>query len=332
MSTKSAVLTLLMQRSAEFLSGEEMAQQLSVSRTAIWKAINELKKEGHLISSSPNKGYYYEKNDVLSVEGIRLSLNPQTPSLHITLLDSSDSTMKNAKLAAINGAPQNTLIVADMQDAPKGRFGRSFFSKAGCGIYMSLLLRPNQNFEEMAQYTVIMAVAVSKAMDYLTSEATEIKWVNDIYLNGKKVCGILSEAMSDVESGQISNVIIGMGINFSIKQTEFPEELRQTATSLFSNQEPTISRNELIAEIWNQFYAILADLPREQFLEEYREKSFVLGKAVTFTQAGKNYQGIAKAINPRGELIVALDDGHEKILASGEISLTSIAGKKNPRL
>ncbi|MBP2099860.1 biotin--[acetyl-CoA-carboxylase] ligase [Enterococcus rivorum] len=332
MSTKSAVLTLLMQHPADFLSGEEMAQQLSVSRTAIWKAINELKKEGHSISSSPNKGYHYKKNDVLSVEGIQLALNQQTPKLHISLLNSSDSTIKNAKLAAINGEPENTLIVADMQEAPKGRFGRAFFSKAGCGIYMSMLLRPNQNFEEMAQYTVIMAVAVSKAMDRLTNVTTEIKWVNDIYLNGKKVCGILSEAMSDVESGQISNVIIGMGINFSIKQEEFPEEIHQTATSLFSNQEPTISRNELIAEIWNQFYAILSELPKEQFLEDYRSKSFVLGKEVTFSQAGKNYQGIAKTINQQGELIVTLADGTEKILSSGEISLSTIAGKKNPRL
>lgn len=332
MSTKSAVLTLLMRQPTDFLSGEEMAQQLSVSRTAIWKAINELKKEGHIISSSPNKGYSYEKNDVLSAEGIQLSLKPQTPNLHITILGASDSTMKNTKLAAINGEPENTLIVADMQEAPKGRFGRPFFSKAGCGIYMSMLLRPNQNFEEMAQYTVIMAVAVSKAIDCLAKVTTEIKWVNDIYLNGKKVCGILSEAMSDVESGQISNVIIGMGINFSIKQTEFPAALSETATSLFPNQEPTISRNELIAEIWNQFYAILAELPDQSFLDEYRSKSFVLGKEVTFTQAGKNYQGTAKTINPQGELVICLANGTEKTLSSGEISLSSINGKKNPRL
>lgn len=324
MSTKSQVLTLLMKQAPNFISGEEMAQQLSLSRTAIWKAINELKKEGHIISSSRNKGYCYGKSDVLSAEGIRLALKSATPSLSITVLNSSESTMKDAKLAAINGEPDNTLIVADIQEAPIGRFGRPFFSKAGSGIYMSMLLRPNQNFEEMAQYTVIMAVAVTRAMNKLIKVSTEIKWVNDIYIDGKKVCGILSEAMSDVESGQISNVIIGMGINFSLKQEEFPKELRKKATSLFPKEEPTITRNELIAEIWNQFYAILNQLPEQHFLEEYRQKSFVLGKTVSFTQTGVEYEGIAVAINDHGELVVQLHDKTEKILSSGEISLSSI--------
>lgn len=324
MSTKSQVLTLLMKQAPNFISGEEMAQQLSLSRTAIWKAINELKKEGHIISSSRNKGYCYGKSDVLSAEGIRLALKSTTPSLSITVLNSSESTMKDAKLAAINGEPDNTLIVADIQEAPIGRFGRPFFSKAGSGIYMSMLLRPNQNFEEMAQYTVIMAVAVTRAMDKLVKVSTEIKWVNDIYINGKKVCGILSEAMSDVESGQISNVIIGMGINFSLKQEEFPRELRKKATSLFQKEEPTITRNELIGEIWNQFYAILNQLPEQHFLEEYRQKSFVLGKTVSFTQTGVEYEGIAISINDHGELVVQLHDKTKKILSSGEISLSSI--------
>ncbi|WP_086314684.1 biotin-[acetyl-CoA-carboxylase] ligase [Enterococcus sp. 7F3_DIV0205] len=324
MSTKSQVLTLLMKQAPAFISGEEMAQELSLSRTAIWKAINELKKEGHLITSSRNKGYSYDKSDVLSIEGIRLTLEPTAPDLSITVLNASESTMKDAKLAAINGEPNNTLIVADIQEAPKGRFGRPFFSKAGSGIYMSMLLRPNQNFEEMAQYTVIMAVAIARAMDTLVKVKTEIKWVNDIYINGKKVCGILSEAMSDVESGQISNVIIGMGINFSLKQNEFPKDLREKATSLFPENEPTITRNELIGAIWNQFYAILNRLPEQGFLEEYRQKSFVLGKTVSFTQAGVDYKGIATAINDHGELVVQLHDKTEKVLSSGEISLSKI--------
>ncbi|GGD02558.1 biotin--[acetyl-CoA-carboxylase] ligase [Enterococcus wangshanyuanii] len=324
MSTKSQVLTLLMKQAPDFISGEEMAQQLSLSRTAIWKAINELKKEGHMISSSRNKGYSYDTTDILSAEGIKLALSPTTPTLSITILDSSESTMKDAKLAAINGEPNNTLIVADIQEAPKGRFGRPFFSKAGSGIYMSMLLRPNQRFEEMAQYTVIMAVAAARAMDELANVTTEIKWVNDIYLNGKKIGGILSEAMSDVESGQISNVIIGMGINFSLKQEEFPEELQEKATSLFSSKTPTVTRNELIAAIWNQFYRILEQLPAEDFLEEYRQKSFVLGKTVSFSQAGTEYIGTATGINERGELIVKLSDDTEKIISSGEISLSTI--------
>lgn len=324
MSTKSQVLTLLMKQTPEFISGEDMAQQLSLSRTAVWKAINTLKKEGHIISSSRNKGYRYDKSDVLSAEGIRLALDPTTPKLSITVLDASESTMKDAKLAAINGQPNNTLIVADIQEAPKGRFDRPFFSKAGSGIYMSILLRPNQLFDDMAQYTVIMAVAASRAMDDATQTQTEIKWVNDIYLSGKKVGGILSEAISDVESGQISTVIIGVGINFSLKQNEFPTSLRDKATSLFPKETPSITRNELIGAIWNQFYKILHQLPKQDFLEEYRQKSFVLGKTVSFTQNGIDYEGRATVINERGELVVQLQTGTEKVLSSGEISLSKI--------
>ncbi|MBL1224372.1 biotin--[acetyl-CoA-carboxylase] ligase [Enterococcus sp. BWR-S5] len=322
MTIKSSILSLLMEKAPEFISGEEMAQQLEVSRTAIWKAINELKKEGHLINST-RKGYQYQSSDILSVEGIRLHLADKTPELAIKLLQSSSSTMKDAKLAALNGEAANTLVVADMQEAPKGRFGRPFFASEGGGIYMSILLRPNQSFEEMAQYTIIMAVAIVEAIEAAADIPLEIKWVNDIYKDGKKICGILSEAMSDVESGQITNIVIGMGINFSIRQEEFPEEIQEKATSLFSDCQPTLTRNELIAAIWNRFYAILSQ-DNTEFLDYYRKKSFVLGKDVTFTQAGTLFQGTAETINNQGELIVRLKDDTQKILSSGEISLSTI--------
>ncbi|MHC5217425.1 biotin--[acetyl-CoA-carboxylase] ligase [Enterococcus sp. LJL128] len=325
MTTKENVLTLLMTQAPEFISGEEMAQKLEVSRTAIWKAIKELKKEGYLINSSTNKGYQYLPSDILSAEGIRLYLSEKTPDLSIKILDSSTSTMRDVKLAAVNGEPENTLVVADMQEAPKGRFGRPFFAKKGGGIYMSILLRPNQRFEEMAQYTLIMAVAIAEALDKAAGIVSEIKWVNDIYINGRKVCGILSEAMSDVESGQITNIVIGMGINFAIRQDEFPEDIRDKATSLYSDGQPTITKNELIALIWNRFYKILNEKDTA-YLDIYRKKSFVLGKEVTFIQKQVEYQGIAKQINNLGELIVQLPNGDEKALSSGEISLKKIQG------
>lgn len=323
MTTKSQVLTLLMQKNGHYISGEEMAQQLSLSRNAIWKTINELRKEGHIIISTKHKGYCYEVSDILCAEGIKLDLVSTTPQLSIIILDQSESTMKDAKIAALDGQPSNTLIIADKQEASHGRFGRPFFSKSGCGIYMSMLLRPNKNFSEMAQYTVIMAVAISKAMDELAHAHTEIKWVNDIYINEKKVCGILSEAMANVESGNIENVVIGMGINFSLREKDFPKELQQKASSLFPNGKPTVTRNQLIASIWNHFYQFVDDLTKS-YLTIYREKSFVLGKTVFFTQAGKKYEGIAIAIDDYGELIVRLPDNTKKILSSGEISLSKI--------
>lgn len=323
MSTKSNVLKLLIQQPNEAVSGEEIAKKLKVSRTAIWKAINELKKDGHQIESNGNKGYSYSPTDILSIEGIQAKIAAHVPPLTIQLLNSSESTMKDAKMAGLNGTPENTLIVANNQEAPKGRFGRPFFSKENCGIYMTILLKPNKNFDDIAQYTIIMAVAVSKAIDRLTNRTTEIKWVNDIYLDGKKVCGILSEATSDVESGQISSVTIGMGINFSIQTNEFPKDIRNKATSIFPDTPPTISRNDLIAEIWNQFYKIVESLPSKDFLDSYREKSFILGKNVSFIRKERTYCGKAEAINEQGELIVALENGEKMTLSSGEISLSS---------
>ena len=312
MSTKSNVLTLFLNHQApQFISGEEMAQQLSVSRTAIWKAVNELKKEGHLISSIPSKGYQYQPSDILSAEGIQLHLAEETPAMVIKLLHTSASTMNDAKLAALNGEPANTLIVADTQEAPKGRFGRPFFAKQGGGIYMSILLRPNQTFAEMAQYTTIMGVAIAETIERMSGQTTQIKWVNDIYMDGKQVCGILSEAMSDVESGQITNVIIGMGINFSIHQQDFPEDLQEKATSVFRDTPPIFTRNELIAGIWNQFYEILSHRLSD-YMDTYRQKSFVLGKDVTFVQGGETFQGRAATITDQGELVVQLNDGQQK--------------------
>lgn len=326
MTTKSRVLTLLMKQAPNFISGENMAQQLNISRTAIWKAINELKKEGHQINSTKHKGYLYQQSDVLSSEGIYLSLKSNTPIQKIQVMEHSESTMLDAKLIAIQSKSYvPTLIVANDQQHSKGRFGRSFFAKKNAGIYMSLVLKPNQSLEEIAQYTIITAVAVSRAIDCLIGTQTDIKWVNDIYLNDKKICGILSEAISNIETRQISTLIIGIGINFSLKNTDFPEELQKSATSLFSETKPTITRNQLIGEIWNQFYQIIDQLPNQLFLEEYKKKSFVLGKKITFSQSGQSMSGVAKAINSRGELIVQLNDGHSVTLSSGEISLSTIS-------
>lgn len=326
MNTKSRVLTLLMKQAPHFISGENMAQQLNISRTAIWKTINKLKKEGYQIQSSKHKGYCYQHTDILSSEGIYLSLTSDTPIQKILVMENSESTMSDAKLATIQTKPSvPTLIVANNQQHSKGRFGRSFFAKKNAGIYMSLVLQPNQSLEEITQYTIITAVAVSRAIDYLIDTQTNIKWVNDIYLNDKKICGILSEAISNIETRQISTIIIGIGINFSIKNAEFPKELQKSATSLFSNIKPTITRNKLIGEIWNQFYKIINQLPNQHFLEEYKKKSFVLNKKITFSQSGNNIEGIAKAINSRGELIVQLNNGESITLSSGEISLSTIS-------
>lgn len=318
MTTKEKLLAFMKQQPKTVFSGERLANTLDVSRTAIWKAIRELEKKGYQFDHLAN-GYRYIPADILAADELIL---PELPQDRIFLTDHSPSTMNDARHYIPSGQPTPALFLTEAQSAGHGRFGRPFFSPSG-QIYMSLLLQPNQTFEELPQYTLLAAVAVAQAIDELTGFSTDIKWVNDIYLAGQKVCGILTEATSDIESGRISHIIIGIGLNFSIKQEEFPTELQQKATSLFKGEPTTVLRNQLIHLIWQNFFDLLAHLPDQSYMSLYRQKSFVLGKTVHFTQQNKAYSGIATAITNTGELIVATSEG-EKVLASGEISLAKI--------
>lgn len=318
MNTKEKVLHLL-KASQEVYSGEKLAQKLNVSRTAIWKAIKELEKDGYQFEHSAN-GYRYLPGDQLDAQQIKGTV---LDFLAVETMATSESTMKDAKLAAMQKVTQPTLFVANTQTGAHGRFGRPFFAPRGQGIYMSLLLNPATPFSEMPQYTILAAVAVVQAIESLTQQTCAIKWVNDIYIEGKKVCGILSEATSDFESGTISHVIIGMGLNFAIATEEFPDELQVKAGSLFKPEEAPITRNQLIQAIWQNFFSLLQDLPNTDYLAIYREKSYVLGKTVSFVQQGVPYEGIAEAITDTGELVVQTPE-KTFTLSSGEISLTSI--------
>lgn len=318
-NTKEKVLTLLKQSTA-ILSGEALAKELGVSRTAIWKAIRELDRLGYHIEHLAN-GYRFLSSNALEAEEIAFDHIPQE---NIFIQETVDSTMNLAKLATINTQSVSTpaLFIAETQTQGRGRFGRDFFAPKG-QVYMTLLLRPNQTFEELPQYTLLAAVAVASAIDELTGNHSSIKWVNDLYLEDKKVCGILSEAMSDFETGQISYVAIGIGLNFSIPSADFPESLQAKATSLFSDEEPTTTRNELIQKIWTNFFELIDALPDHAYLDYYRQKSFVIGRNVRFTQQGHEYLGKATGISDKGELIVETSQGI-KILSSGEISLSEI--------
>lgn len=358
MAVKDQVLTFMKQTS-EVYSGEKLAQALGVSRTAVWKAIRELEKAGWRFEHTAG-GYRYLPSDVLDAAEIlgtatktaehqqtdvpvpttdtqQQRLDPSAtksaflktsglPSdLAIEITASTESTMLDAKRAITAGASTPRLFLTESQTGGHGRFGRPFFSPAGQGIYMTLLLNPNHSFQDMPQYTLLAAVAVCRAIAELTGEEATIKWVNDIYLHGKKLVGILSEAQSDMESGTISHIAIGMGLNFSTPQEDFPAELAEKATSLFAdgNQTP-ITRNQLIQGIWRHFFQLLQGLPKDaSYLEEYRQRSFVLGQQVAFRRQGIDYQGRATAITDLGELVVTTDSG-PVTLNSGEISLSKI--------
>ena len=294
-----------------YVSGEKLAQKFQLSRTAIWKAIKTLESKGIAIDSIKNRGYKLISGDLLLPELISQELG-----IAVSLSEKSESTQLDAKNSIENPETTPHLYLASTQETAKGRFGRRFFTSSQGGIYMSLHLKPNVPFEEVKPYTLMVASSIVKAISRLAGIETEIKWVNDIYLKNRKIAGILTEAISSVESGIVTDVIIGVGLNFHI--SDFPEDLSNKVASLFS-ETPPITRNQLISEIWKLFFTI----PEADLIKVYKEKSLVLNKQVSFVEDGITISAKAEDITSKGHRVVRLEDGQKKMLRSGEISLSS---------
>ena len=301
----------ILARENDYVSGEKIGEDLNLSRTSIWKAIQRLQQEGLMIDSIKNRGYKLIQGDL-----ILPGLIQEKTNLTIRYKPESKSTQTDAKEGIETGNQGNTLYLSTCQTAGRGRFQRPYYSPSQGGIYMSLHIQPNLPYEKLPSYTILVASAVYKAIKNLTMIEVDIKWVNDIYFKNKKIAGILTEAMTSVETGLVTDVIIGLGINFSIE--DFPEELKEKAGSLFMPPAP-ISRNELISEIWNCFY----NTDPDELFYLYKERSIVLGKKITFQRNGQNEKGMAKDISNTGQLQVELEDKKTIWLNSGEISLTS---------
>lgn len=226
----------------------------------------------------------------------------------VKILDESISTQLDAK----TDGQANTLYMSEKQTGIYGRFGREYYASPEGGIYMTLLLKPVGSLGTLPNYTLLAAAAVVSAIETLTTKKVDIKWVNDIYLNHKKIVGILAEAQ--VQPDTSLQVGLGIGINFHI--STFPEAIAHKAGSLFT-ETPTITRSELVAKIWSEFHR----LSKRNFFEIYKSHSFILGKTVEFEENKVLYKGTAVDLTPSGQLIVHLEDGQTKILSSGEISL-----------
>ncbi|HFI0235302.1 TPA: bifunctional biotin--[acetyl-CoA-carboxylase] ligase/biotin operon repressor BirA [Streptococcus suis] len=302
---------LLLEERQDYISGEDLAQELGISRTSVWKAIRQLEMQGLTIEAARNRGYKLVDGDLLLPEAISEELG-----LPVYFKADSDSTQLDAKNGIENNHPSPALYLAPHQNKAKGRFGRPFYASKSGGIYMSLRLSPNVPFLAFKPYTILAAAALIKAIIQLTGLDVQIKWVNDIYLGKKKVAGILTEAISSMESQTVTDVIIGVGINVFID--DFPKELRRTAGNLF-DQEPTITRNQLIIAFWKAFF----ETDEKELIALYKEKSLVVGRQVTFVENQVEYKGTAIAVTDSGNLVLQLEGGRSKILSSGEISLLS---------
>lgn len=302
---------LLLKEKEDYISGEDLAQELGISRTSIWKAIRQLEAHGLTIEAARNRGYKLAEGDLLLPDLIAEELQ-----LPVHLNADSDSTQLDAKQGIEAGHNSPALYLAPHQNKAKGRFGRPFYASKSGGIYMSLRLSPNVPFLEFKPYTILAAAAVVKAIQSLCDLDVQIKWVNDIYLGQKKVAGILTEAISSMENQRVTDVIIGVGINVHID--DFPKELRKSAGNLFDDQ-PPFTRNQLITAIWKAFF----ETDEKELIALYKEKSLVVGQQVSFVENQVEFRGTAIAVTDTGNLVIQLDNGKAKIISSGEISLTS---------
>lgn len=346
MTTKEIVLRELMKAAANFLSGQELAERCGISRQAVWKAVDALRKEGVQIEAVTNSGYrFVAHGDALSAETIT-ALLPDSLHANVIVYDTIDSTNTEAKrrcAGIANAAPattsaladasatasslDGTVIVAGAQTVGRGRLGRSFFSPAGSGLYLSIIYVPEKNITSPAVLTASAAVAVSRAIAETYNIYTQIKWVNDIFLNGKKVCGILTEGVTNFETGKIDYAIVGIGIN--ILPGNFPPEIANVATSILQSDKDNAKRNELAANIIKKVLAIYRGGTDAfaQAMQEYRERSFLAGKCVTVSpiidSEEKKYEAKVLDVTDDAKLVVQKNDGTIVQLDSGEITLYS---------
>lgn len=320
MSMKEAVLAELLNNREAYLSGESLASALSVSRSAIWKAIGQLRTEGYRIDAVTKRGYCLTGGDVLSREGIRRYLHSDW--LDIQAMSRVASTNTLLKAWAEDGCPEGTVAVAEEQTDGRGRRGRAFYSPPGTGLYMSVLLRPRENAEAALQITTAAAVAVAEAVEELSGRQAQIKWVNDVLLDGKKVCGILTEASLDVESGGLNYAILGIGVNVLPPRGGFPDELQEIAGAVFERFDQPDLRCRLAAAILDRFALRYRTLGSEDCFEEYRRRSLVLGRRVTVLSGGLAVaEGEVLSLERDYSLRLRYDDDTEAALSSGEVSV-----------
>lgn len=326
MGTKEQVLALLESHKGQYLSGEELAGELALSRTAVWKAINSLRAAGYEIQAAQNRGYCLNAcTDVLSVRRIENNLESAAAECTLELIPCTASTNSLLRQRAAEGAPEGLVILANQQTRGRGRLGREFYSPPDTGVYMSILLRPRELRPMRAVHiTTMAAVAACAAISEQTQKAPQIKWVNDILLGGKKVCGILTEGSFNLETGQLEDVVLGIGFNVYPPAGGFPAELADTADSILFEQTDE-GKNRLAASFLNHFFRIYRSGDAADYVRAYREKSMVIGKTVRIITPDGERTAHVLDIDRDCRLVVRYEDGSIEQLSSAQISICADA-------
>ena len=322
MYVKSQLLKVLQDNRDVYVSGATLAGELAVSRNAVWKAVESLRDEGYSISAVTNKGYrLISSGDALSEAGISAHIKNENV-FRMDVRKSVTSTNTLLRELAANGAPEGYVVAAEEQTAGKGRMGRSFHSPAGHGIYFSLLLRPGLKSADAALITSAAAVATARAIEDVIGVSVGIKWVNDLFADGKKVCGILTEATFDMESGSIESAVLGIGVNVTKPDQGYPEEINDIAGALMSNRHRKESgRCRLIATTLDNFWEFYQELSARRFLDEYKARSILLGRDIHVLSHDGKRDASALDIDDECRLVVRYANGEISALGSGEVSV-----------
>lgn len=310
------LLTIFLNHPDDWLSGEQLAEELGISRTAIWKQIQQLKKQGYQIASHQGLGYQYQGTQTLNTQLIQRAL-PSNLNLQLEIHASLTSTNDYAKQHLDQQAyPQPVIILADTQTNGRGRLGRTFYSPKTTGLYLSILLplQPNEQVLPSLLTTGTGTAVVQTLRSFFPDSPVQLKWINDIVLNGKKCGGILTEAITDLESGQISHLIVGIGLN--LNTVEFPKDIATIAGSL--SQAP-VDRNQLVATLLTNFFKLYADYKTGAFLTDYRQYSSILGQQVALKTTSETIVGTAVDFDYQGFLVLRRGDGQIQTMRSGEI-------------
>lgn len=311
---KEKILQELINNKDKLITGTYIAEHLNITRSYVSKVINEFINSGHVIDIQDRSGYIY-RNSNKHINITKKDINHEINNIYI--LDKVDSTNKYLKELANNGENEISIAIAKEQTAGRGRLGRSFVSNSGKGIYMSILLRPTFGIELSKRITSLTATAVSEAIDEVTKLNTKIKWVNDIYVNDKKLAGILTEGHTNFESGKVDYIVVGIGVNL-YKQI-FPDNLDNIITTIEDETNELFSINKIIECILNKLIYYYRNIEENIHITEYRKRSYVINKNVELNIHGIIQYGKVLDIDDEGELIVLINDKKETIY-SGEIT------------
>jgi len=323
---KAEILALL-RESGAYISGQELCERFGVTRTAVWKAVNQLKKEGYVIEAVQNRGYkLIDREGIYGKNELESRIRTKWAGRSVIFFRSIGSTNVQARKEAEAGAVHGTLVAADMQTAGRGRRGRDWASPEGTNLYFTIILRPDFQPEKASMLTLVMAHSVVRAIQEEAGIRAYIKWPNDVVINKKKVCGILTEMSMEVD--HIHYVIIGAGVN--VGEQEFAPQLRDKATDLVKECGRPVSRSELLACIMEYFEedyeCFLRDGDLSGLLDSYNRMLVNRDAQVCVLDPLEEYTGTAKGITRKGELLVIMEDGSERLVYAGEVSVRGIYG------